>query len=70
MHLYILIHYGPNPFSLKRIYAREEYKRKCAYATEGWRVERVTFAELRNLRKKGKWYARGRMDGGEKGEIV
>ena len=48
MCLYLVVHYGPNPFSLKRIFSRRAPDADEQRISE-WRVERLSLDRLREL---------------------
>jgi len=54
MCLYLVVHYGPNPLSLKRIFSRRAPDADEQRMSE-WRVERLSLDRLREL-----WHLRCR----------
>jgi len=48
MCLYMVVHYGPNPFSLARLLSRQKAEIQQRQASK-WRVERLSLNRLREL---------------------
>ena len=54
MCLYMIVHYGPKPFSLARVLSRQKAEIEQPGVSE-WRVERLSMNRLREL-----WHLKSR----------
>ena len=55
MCLYMVVHYGPNPFSLTRLLSSSKIAHIQERSTSEWRVERLSLSRLREL-----WHLKSR----------